>query len=360
MVTSGLASLPLKVFLCHSSGDKPAVRDLYQRLLADGVDPWLDEENLLPGQDWAIEITNAVRSSDVIIVCLSRRSITGPGFYHKEISLALDVAEHQPEGAIFIIPLRLEECDVLPRLRRWQWVDVFKDEGYARLLRSLGARAMVLGRSGLSNDPLLAEPASSHIRRTPLIHREMFIDIGVPQTETGDPGSGSTGSPPFGSTNELGFVFDVNRPFSIAAASIGLGVVGRVALSASVFELAPGMSTERHVRVAWEKVTVSGTDWFIPDQRFLQGGVEPWHWFDVPLVCTFTRGKRYELVFSDFAIVEGAPVQYNNWIFGIPLYDNEGRSRNSPYDVDSLITVVDGSARGARATLLPPALLKLA
>jgi len=29
---------PLKVFLCHASADKPAVRDLYKRLKADGVD----------------------------------------------------------------------------------------------------------------------------------------------------------------------------------------------------------------------------------------------------------------------------------------------------------------------------------
>ena len=43
----------LKVFLCHASQDKPIVRDLYQRLSAEGwIGPWLDEEKLLPGQDW--------------------------------------------------------------------------------------------------------------------------------------------------------------------------------------------------------------------------------------------------------------------------------------------------------------------
>jgi len=39
----------LRVFLCHSSQDKPIVRELYQRLLAEGwIDPWLDEGNPLP------------------------------------------------------------------------------------------------------------------------------------------------------------------------------------------------------------------------------------------------------------------------------------------------------------------------
>ena len=45
-------SRKLKVFLCHSSDDKPVVRGLYQRLKSEGwINPWLDEEKLYPGQD---------------------------------------------------------------------------------------------------------------------------------------------------------------------------------------------------------------------------------------------------------------------------------------------------------------------
>jgi len=135
----------LKVFLCHASGDKPTVRDLYHRLRADGIDPWFYEENLLPGQDWQLEIPKAVRSSDAVIICLSRKAITKAGYVQKEIKYALDVADEQPEGTIFLIPLRLEECDVPERLRRWQWVDLFRETGYERLLRALRARAESLG-----------------------------------------------------------------------------------------------------------------------------------------------------------------------------------------------------------------------
>lgn len=42
----------LRVFLCHASQDKPIVRTLYRKLAAEPwIDPWLDEEKLLPGQD---------------------------------------------------------------------------------------------------------------------------------------------------------------------------------------------------------------------------------------------------------------------------------------------------------------------
>ena len=142
--STGLAR-QLRVFLCHASGDKPAVRNLYRRLRVSGFDPWLDEEDLLPGQDWQLEIPKAVRSSDAVIICLSRKAITKAGYVQKEIKYALDAADEQPEGAIFLIPLRVEECEVPERLSRWQWVDLFQETGYERILRALRARAESLG-----------------------------------------------------------------------------------------------------------------------------------------------------------------------------------------------------------------------
>ena len=128
----------LKVFLCHSSGDKATVRVLYQRLKREpGIKPWLDEVDLLPGQDWDAEIRKAVRTSDIVVACLSKDSTTKAGYVQREISLALDVAEEQPEGRIFLIPLRLEPCGVPNRLSRWQWVDYYAKTGYARLVRAV-------------------------------------------------------------------------------------------------------------------------------------------------------------------------------------------------------------------------------
>jgi hypothetical protein len=131
----------LRIFLCHSSGDKETVRSLYKRLRIDGFYPWLDEENLLPGQDWNQEIIRAVRNSDVVLVCLSEKAVSKAGYVQKEIRYALDVADEQPEGAMFLIPVRLEECDVPQRLSRWQWVNCFEDQGYARLLLALEVKA---------------------------------------------------------------------------------------------------------------------------------------------------------------------------------------------------------------------------
>lgn len=137
----------LQIFLCHSSNDKPKVRELYKQLRRDGFKPWLDEEDLLPGQDWQQEIPNAVRKSDIVLVCLSKSSVNKIGYIQKEIKYALDVADEQPDGAIFLIPVKLEECEVPPRLKKWQWVNLFNDNGYQRLIRSLDERATMKAKS---------------------------------------------------------------------------------------------------------------------------------------------------------------------------------------------------------------------
>jgi hypothetical protein len=132
----------LQVFLCHSSGDKEVVRQINDRLLRlGGVDPWLDEKKLIPGQDWDLKIRQAVRSAHVVLVCLSTRSVSKEGYVQREIRQSLDMADEKPDGTIFIIPLRLEECEVPVRLQRWQWVDWFSSEGFERLQKALQIRA---------------------------------------------------------------------------------------------------------------------------------------------------------------------------------------------------------------------------
>ncbi len=140
----------LKVFLCHSSHDKPAVREIYTRLKAEGwIDPWLDEEKLFPGQDWDLEIEKAVEETDAVLVFLSDNSVNKEGYIQKELRFVLNMAEYKPEGTTFILPLRLNECPLPRRLRSWHYVDNFPDDrkewAYGRLLSSLKLRAKKLG-----------------------------------------------------------------------------------------------------------------------------------------------------------------------------------------------------------------------
>jgi hypothetical protein len=140
----------LRVFLCHASQDKPVVRELYQRLNAEGwIDPWLDEEKLLPGQNWDLEIEKAVEAADAVIVFLSNNSVTKEGYIQKELRKIIHVAEEKPDGTIFIIPVRLSDCPLPQRFNTWQYENYFPQEkaivAYKRIRKSLSLRAKSLG-----------------------------------------------------------------------------------------------------------------------------------------------------------------------------------------------------------------------
>jgi len=140
----------LRVFLCHASQDKPAVRELYKKLYAeDWIQPWLDEEELLPGQDWNLEIEKAVEASDAVIVCVSHVSVAKEGYVQKELRQVLDIALNKLDGAIFVIPVRLDECELPRSIRDRQGLDFFpedrRDSAMRKLLASLKIRKDALG-----------------------------------------------------------------------------------------------------------------------------------------------------------------------------------------------------------------------
>lgn len=195
---------PLKVFLCHASADKPAVRRLYRYLRSKGMDPWLDAEKLLPGQRWELEIPKALYASDAIIVVLSKSSITKEGYVQREIKFALDKALDMPEGRIFLIPARLEDCELPQSLRGYQWVDLFQKNWNRRLMSSLNERIAQLGLTLLSplgetQPPVTVTPVtslSSHaqflspeaeetsIEEKPKIEEQISDESPIEQSET--------------------------------------------------------------------------------------------------------------------------------------------------------------------------------
>ena len=136
MVPGGTEGTQGLVFLCHASEDKPAVRDYAARLAEAGFTTWLDEEALLPGQDWDVEIRKAIERSGAVIVFLSART-QKRGYIQKEIARVLDESDRQSEGTIFLIPAKLEPCEVPDRLSRWQWVDLASPAGFKRLCKAL-------------------------------------------------------------------------------------------------------------------------------------------------------------------------------------------------------------------------------
>lgn len=133
-----------------------------------------------------MEIEKAVEAADVVLVCVSSRSVTKEGYIQREIKFALDIALEKPEGTIFIIPLRLDDCDVPRRLRSWQYVDYFPSEklkaSYQRLMQSLQVRfGDFQQKQAAKEEPVIKEVKAERVKDPLPDH----VTISVPTTSAG-------------------------------------------------------------------------------------------------------------------------------------------------------------------------------
>jgi TIR domain-containing protein len=135
----------LRVFLCHASTDRFIVKVLYQRLLGSRINAWFDGRKLLPGYRWKSKIDSALRESDAVIICLSKSSVEREGFVQKEIRRALELSEEKPDHVVFLVPVRLEECQMPDSLAHLHCVDLFRPEGYRMIIQALIERARNVG-----------------------------------------------------------------------------------------------------------------------------------------------------------------------------------------------------------------------
>ncbi|HEX7723632.1 MAG TPA: toll/interleukin-1 receptor domain-containing protein [Pyrinomonadaceae bacterium] len=115
-----------RVFISYAKEDKGFAEKLFNDLQQAGVKPWLDSVNLIPGQPWEAAIRKAISDSSYFIAALSSRSVGKKGHVQKETRHALDIAEQYPEDKIFIIPVRIDDCEPsFERLRRLHRTDFF-------------------------------------------------------------------------------------------------------------------------------------------------------------------------------------------------------------------------------------------
>lgn len=134
-----------QVFIAYASEDRVEARKLYRALKNHGLEPWMDERKLLPGQNWPRAIERAIEVSDYVLICFSRRSVGKRGFFHSEIRYALDFATCVPLDEIFLVPVRLSECVIPEQIaRKTQYIDLFPDweAGFQALLTVMTKRSV--------------------------------------------------------------------------------------------------------------------------------------------------------------------------------------------------------------------------
>lgn len=123
-------------FLSYAREDSEKAQSIYNFLINQGIEIWFDQESLLPGAKWKIEINKAIRNSRYFLVLLSENSVSKKGFVQKEIKEAIEILKEYPDDEIYIIPIRLDNCHPSNELLLdLNWIDLFED--YTRAMDRL-------------------------------------------------------------------------------------------------------------------------------------------------------------------------------------------------------------------------------
>jgi len=129
-----------KVFVCHAKEDKERyAKDLHDRLQKEGIEAWLDVNDIPGGVDWNRDIESAIQKRMNYFVVLQTEALTGKleGYVNKEINLALERAKQFQQGISFIIPVLVEKCDEREDLAHFQYIDLTKQDGFPKLVKRI-------------------------------------------------------------------------------------------------------------------------------------------------------------------------------------------------------------------------------
>lgn len=126
-----------KVFISYASEDFSHADSLFEFLKSKDFNPWLDKKCLLPGQDWDSMIRYQLRTADFVILLLSKTSVEKRGYVQREFNTAIDYCKEKLDSDIYIIPIKIDSCDVPDKLNKFQWVEYNSNDMFEKIVHSL-------------------------------------------------------------------------------------------------------------------------------------------------------------------------------------------------------------------------------
>lgn len=131
----------MKVFLSYAKEDKDFILECYEELKRKRFDPWMDEHDLLPGQAWDNCLKSNMKTTDVVLIFMSSKSVSKIGYVQKELNYFVDKRREFPENFIYLIPVQLDQCIVPESIsNEIQFINIDSDltgKEWDKVLRSL-------------------------------------------------------------------------------------------------------------------------------------------------------------------------------------------------------------------------------
>jgi TIR domain/SIR2-like domain len=128
------------VFLCHANEDAEVASQLALGLRHNGLNVWLDRDNLRGGDEWDDVIERVLDEEVQYVVVLQSPSLKAKeiGYVNKEIHLAIKRQSHYRSPRIFLIPALIDGAEnCLPELDRFQSISLSPGEGVNDLVKTI-------------------------------------------------------------------------------------------------------------------------------------------------------------------------------------------------------------------------------
>lgn len=140
-----------KSFMSHATEDKSEyARPLSEALMAKGVEVWLDEWEMGPGDSLIQKIfSEGLSQADAVVIILSATSIAKP-WVRKELSVS---TVKNIENAVRLIPVRVDDSQVPEVLRDLIWIDWYKEGSAEAVAQRIADRLF-----GVSRKPSVGLP----------------------------------------------------------------------------------------------------------------------------------------------------------------------------------------------------------
>lgn len=137
-----------KVFISYARPEVEKARKLFNDLNSiEGIEVWFDKYSLRAGLKWKPAIRKAIREADYFLALISEETTSRKGYRNTELEQALEVLQEFPQDQIFLIPIRLDECE-MPRLEldELNRVDMFPKwrQGLNELLMVLAPKDKII------------------------------------------------------------------------------------------------------------------------------------------------------------------------------------------------------------------------
>lgn len=124
------------VFIVYARDDLETAKRLAKVMKDAGLNPWLDVEQLVPGQVWKKAVLKALEESSIALVIVSN-NLQKDGFVREELNAAMKLLQSRETDVVPIVPVRVDDSSVPEALAQIQWVDLREKDAEQQLLRGL-------------------------------------------------------------------------------------------------------------------------------------------------------------------------------------------------------------------------------